>query len=142
MKKDEFIQRYGEEAWKVQLEKQKRSREKMGGYTKASGYVPRKMRNLTNDTSFKVYYEMRDEEDRFDKMDRLETAHRVIAQLQKKLRLWWKSKTDKDFILVVDLGSKVKDRWAVKVNLTQLNMDKNTVDAFTKGAKEIIKQTV
>ena len=70
--------------------------------------------------------------------DRLDYQDKIISKLQKELISWWSKQTDKRFILIVDYGNLVKgtDNFSYKIDLTQLNLDKETIDRFKKGAEE------
>lgn len=75
-----------------------------------------------------------------DIMDRLEEQEKIVQKMQRHLISWWKSQTDKRFILVCDYGNldKYKNTFSYKVDLTQLNLDENTITAFKEGvSKEI-----
>ena len=72
--------------------------------------------------------------------DRMEEYKKITATLQKKLRSWWSGETTSRFILVCTQNNKKKldDKYSVKVELTQLNLDKDTIDRFKEGAKRIV----
>lgn len=75
-------------------------------------------------------------------MEALEEIDMIAAESQKVLRQWWKTQTSKPFILVVEKGNKKKstDKYSLIVDLTQLNMDEQTIETFKRGAEaELIK---
>lgn len=75
-------------------------------------------------------------------MEALEEIDIIAAESQKVLRQWWKTQTNKPFILVVEKGNKKKstDKYSLIVDLTQLNMDEQTIETFKIGAEaELIK---
>ena len=76
-----------------------------------------------------------------DREDRLEEQERIVAKLQRHLISWWKSQTDKRFILVCDYGNLVKHKntFSYKINLTQLNLNQEEIDRFTRGVKTKVK---
>ena len=75
-------------------------------------------------------------------LDTLEEIDMIAAESQKVLRQWWKTQTNKPFILVVEKGNKKKstDKYSLIVDLTQLNMDEQKIETFKTGAEaELIK---
>lgn len=76
--------------------------------------------------------------------DRLEEQERFAKGLQKHLNKWWKTQTDKKFILIVDYGNLAKctTNFSYKVELTQLKMDDETIERFKTGVEKIIKEWV
>lgn len=77
-------------------------------------------------------------------MEALEEIDIIAAESQKVLRQWWKTQTGgkPPFILVVEKGNKKKstDKYSLIVDLTQLNMDEQTIETFKTGAEaELIK---
>lgn len=76
-----------------------------------------------------------------DIMDRLEEQERIVKKMQRHLISWWKSQTDKRFILVCDYGNldKYKNTFSYKVDLTQLNLDENTITAFKEGVTKQVE---
>lgn len=77
-----------------------------------------------------------------DIMERLEEQERIVGKLQRHLISWWKSQTDKRFILVCDYGNldKYKNTFSYKVDLTQLNLSQEDIDRFTEGVKTKVRE--
>ena len=76
-----------------------------------------------------------------DIMDRLGEQDKIVGKLQKHLISWWKTQTDKRFIIVVDYGNlgKYKNIFNYKIELTQLNLNQEEIDRFTQGVKTKVK---
>ena len=89
--------------------------------------------------SFKVWFDFKGDNDRDTMFERLEMQRKIEADLQRKLYIWWIRETKKKFIIVVEYGSKVKDKISVKVELTQLNLQEEEIDKFIEGANKIVK---
>ena len=73
--------------------------------------------------------------------DRLDMQDKIVAKLQRMLTNWWSHQTKKQFILIVDYGNldKGKSTMNYKIELTQLCLDKETIDRFTDGVKEKVQ---
>lgn len=127
MNKEEWIAEKGLDSWNRRI-KQARDRYRRKHPKDTS----------VNDFSFKVHINTFFDAENHERLD---ICHKIMPQLQKDIRLWWKKQTEKPHIIVVDYGSKTvgKKRWSVKVSLTQLNLDENTMTAFKKGAISIIE---
>lgn len=130
MKKVEYIEKYGQEKW------DERMRKKRGKYKKKEH----------NDVSFKVTIPISPmpsiTENYTEYMECLEEFAKLTSRLQKRLRGWWGTITEKDFILVVTQRNKTKlaNKYSVRIDLTQLNIDEETERIFTEGAKEEVKK--
>lgn len=76
-----------------------------------------------------------------DIMERLEEQEKIVQKMQRHLISWWKSQTDKRFILVCDYGNldKYKNTFSYKIDLTQLNLSQEEIDRFTEGVKTKVK---
>lgn len=76
-----------------------------------------------------------------DIMERLEEQERIVGKLQRHLISWWKSQTDKRFILVCDYGNMnmVTHIISWKIDLSQLNLDENTITAFKEGVTKQVE---
>lgn len=76
-----------------------------------------------------------------DRGDRLEEQDKIVQKMQRHLISWWKSQTDKSFILVCDYGNLVRNKntFSYKINLTQLNLKQEEIDRFTQGVKTKVK---
>ena len=75
-------------------------------------------------------------------LDRLGEQNRIISKLQRRLNGWWSKETDKRFILVTDYGNlnKGKNTFSYKIELTQLNLDEETIAKFTEGVKTKVRE--
>lgn len=75
-------------------------------------------------------------------MDRLGEQEKIVGRLQKHLISWWKKQTDKRFIIVVDYGNlgQYKNIFNYKIDLTQLNLDEDTIAKFTEGVEVKVKE--
>ena len=124
MDKAHYIARYGEEGYKEYLKKcgktKKRQRE---GYP---SFKP------VNDVTVKVSVQADLDMDQYE---RLEQQEKIGGKLQRRLIGWWKSKTTKPFILVVDCGNldKGTSHFSYKINLTQLDLKEEEIKAFQDG---------
>jgi hypothetical protein len=77
--------------------------------------------------------------------ERLDEYDKLSFRLQKALNGWWgRENGGAKFILVVDVGNKVKDKDLIniKVSLTQLGMDKETQKRFKTGAPEMVRRQI
>ena len=102
-----------------------------------SKYYQKKVREI-NDITVKVSTNANLD---MDLQDRLYLQEKVAAKLQKRLKSWWSKQTNKRFILVVDYGNldKGKNTLSYKIQLTQLNLQPEEIEAFKKGAVEVAK---
>lgn len=132
MRKDEFIARYGLEAYKEYLRKC-RDRKRRA----KRGLLP--IVEPTNNVTVKVSVYANLEA---SLADRLEEQDNIAAKLQKRLKDWWKKQTTKSFILVVDYGNldKLKNTYSYKIELTQLNLQENEISQFKVGAATITRE--
>ena len=109
-----------------------------------SKYIKKK--KIINDMSFKVSLKERGLATRVDNSGEyhhaLEEIDRIVARSQKILTSWWKKETDKPFILVCSQGNKAKarDNYSIKVDLSQLNLDEETMKRFKEGAIFILNE--
>lgn len=74
-----------------------------------------------------------------EQVERCEQQNKMVSQIQKTLRQWWKTQTEKNFILVCEMGGGPKGKWSVWVNLVQLNLSQEEKDAFKDGATKIVE---
>lgn len=136
MDKKEYIERYGEKKYKEHLLKQNQiaKLKQMGLYEKKN----KDSDHLTVKMNFKISAA----ENYKDRDKRLEEAEKAVYQLQRQLSRWWATQTNKNFILIVESGNKVKgkDLWQIKINLTQLNMDKDTTSHFKTAVVEKVNE--
>ena len=67
--------------------------------------------------------------------DRIAEQEKVAWKLQRRLASYWKSKTTKPFILVVDSGNVVSGTtsFSYRINLTQLDLKEEEIKAFQDG---------
>ena len=130
MNKGLYIARYGEEAYKLYLQNRKRKR---------GGLPPIKKNKPINDITVKVCSEIDVD---MNIMDRLEEQERIAAKLQRRLIGWWKSQTDKRFIIVCDYSNAnlSSNTICYKVDLTQLNLSQEEIDRFTEGVKTKVRE--
>lgn len=125
MKKEEFIARYGEEKWEEHLNAVRVAQKR-----KRAGLPPQKSdssRYWKNDVTVKLWLPIPDV-DEYDEM--LKENERRAAELQKQMRKEWVKETDKDFILIVTAGNKVKGKIGYIVDLYQLSMDRTEQRKF------------
>ncbi|MBO7734375.1 MAG: hypothetical protein J6S67_17555 [Methanobrevibacter sp.] len=130
MNKEQYIARYGEEAYKLYLQNRKRKRD---------GLPPIKKNKPVNNITVKVCAEANMD---MSLEDRLEEQNKIAAKLQRRLSGWWAHETDKRFILVTDYSNiKLSTRTiCYKIDLTQLNLDEETIAKFTEGVKTKVKE--
>lgn len=142
MRKEEYIRRYGVDAYCEQRERDRinQQRRKLG--------LPRIRKNkndaVVNDIDIKMSVVLGDDgNDWRQYQERLDEYDKLSFRLQKALNGWWgRENGGAKFILVVEAGNKVKgkDLINIKVSLTQLGMDKETQRRFKLGAPEIVRR--
>ena len=136
MNKKEFISRYGEEAYKEHRRKMRVNKRR-----KKMGLPSLKKSEPVNNITVKVCSEIDAD---MNIVDRLEEQERIAAKLQRRLISWWKSQTDKPnrFILVCDYSNAnlSKNTICYKIELTQLNLDEETIAKFTEGVKTKVRE--
>ena len=76
-----------------------------------------------------------------DIMERLEEQEKIVQKMQRHLIGWWKTHTDKRFILVCDYGNMnmSNNTFKYKIDLTQLNLDEATISQFKEGVTKEVK---
>ena len=137
MKKEEFIERYGEEKYKEKIRKYSENRRKR--HMGIGGSYPVDEVNFTADVIIG-----KDDESKSEQLRRLSDEEKLAGKIQRHLEGWWsrQTKKQKQFILIVDAGNKTKlgDSFKLKISLNQLRMSEETVKAFKTGAAaEILK---
>lgn len=144
MKKAEFIERYGEEAWKRQLEAQLASSRKRGGYADRKDIYLKNKRDgkLVDNFTCKVSIPVPKIEVEVEKGE-LKGYIRMVGEemasvIQKDLRVEWNSKTRQKHILIVDLMAMSNNTFKFRCELTQLRMDKDTINEFETLCKDRI----
>lgn len=132
MTKDEFIERYGEERYRQHI-KNVRANYRLTHPKKES---TRKMRKkLWNDTSTSVFAPC-PKGLSFEEADKYKRG--VATVFQRDARREWNKVTDRDFILIVEDGSRKGDFFKMHVTLNQLGI---TIDV-KKKFKEVIDKMV
>lgn len=136
MRKEEFIRRYGEEAYKehLKMKSEDTKRRKLG--------LPHiKKTKPINNITVKVTVEADLET---NLIDRLEQQEAIASKLQKRLKDWWKKQTDKKFIIVVEYGNldKLKSTLSYKIELTQLNLHEEEISMFKVGVGTITREII
>lgn len=144
MRKEEYIRRYGVDAYCEQRERDRinQQRRKLG--------LPRIRKNkndaVVNDIDIKMSVVLGDDGDNWRQyQERLDEYDKLSFRLQKALNGWWgRENGGAKFILVVEAGNKVKgkDLINIKVSLTQLGMDKETQRRFKVGAPEMVRRQI
>ena len=139
MNKQEYIDRYGEEAYeefKEQCRKWKKEK-----YHNRSKTKKQRERERVDSIEIKVDYVVDYSK---EIARRNEDEYRMAAEIQKRLKNWWRKQVgeSKMFILVVDAGSVVNraTTFPFKISLTQLNLQDDEIEAFKVGAAEITKE--
>ena len=101
-----------------------------------------KKKQMVNDIQLKLMCSIGKHTNYNELMERLDEAEKMAGRIQRRLTAWWKTITDRRFILVVTAGNKVKyeDMMTFTVDLTMLNMDEQTIHNFKVGAPEIVRR--
>lgn len=131
MKKNEFIERWGEEKYNKMVERAKenyrrnKERYKRDKVTNAYEGV------ITNSVTVSLRLPLPEID---DYQSRLDETERMVRRLQHEMRRAWMEETSERFILTVDGGCKShgKDTFSVRVTLVQIGMKKSMRDRFKK----------
>lgn len=101
-----------------------------------------KKKQMVNDIQLKLMCSINKDTNYIELVERLDEAEKMAGRIQRRLTAWWKTITDRRFILVVTAGNKVKyeDMMTFIVDLTMLNMDEQTVHNFKVGAPEVVRR--